>query len=400
MKKRITSFMAGVLTAVLAAALSVTALAASGQVTFNFANIVLDGETKFAAGTTVTAANGQQVPASILYTDGAGGKTNYLPIRAISELLGVEIGYDSVSGTVYLGQQPQAQAASADRRWQREVEGRNVTYFCGEEGHTYDAPPSWRPASLPEGWRLAEISHDMRGYTARWNYEGPEGSILFDCAYPSTAGFGRQMNSEDAVKNCQKVTVQGCEADYYQDGEHSLLVWENQDGILFFMRGTGVSRKLLTETAEKVELCTADVDEYVMEWLPKGYTQLDDYSIADTGYETWLKDGMALTWLYSAGPVAVPDGTPETVTVNGETAWFWPAEEPYEDDGSMTVNGELVDGHSASVGDVSIITGTIPGVHSKDVNTLVWTSGGVSFRLQSIQDKDTLLRIAENVRLK
>ena len=88
-----------------ALALSATALAASGQVTFSFANVALDGETKLAAGTTITAANGQQVPSSILYTDAAGGKTNYLPIRAISELLGVEIGYDSATKTVLLGEQ-------------------------------------------------------------------------------------------------------------------------------------------------------------------------------------------------------------------------------------------------------------------------------------------------------
>ena len=105
MKKRFPGFLSGCLTTLTALALSATALAASGQVTFSFANVALDGETKLAAGTTITAANGQQVPSSILYTDAAGGKTNYLPIRAISELLGVEIGYDSATKTVLLGEQ-------------------------------------------------------------------------------------------------------------------------------------------------------------------------------------------------------------------------------------------------------------------------------------------------------
>ena len=105
MKKRFPGFLSGCLTTLTALALSATALAASGQVTFSFPNVALDGETKLAAGTTITAANGQQVPSSILYTDAAGGKTNYLPIRAISELLGVEIGYDSATKTVLLGEQ-------------------------------------------------------------------------------------------------------------------------------------------------------------------------------------------------------------------------------------------------------------------------------------------------------
>ena len=101
MKKR-ASFLAGVVSTLLVLALGTTALAASGKVTFSFSNIALNGETKIAAGSTITVANGQKVPGSILYVDEAGGKTNYLPIRAISELLGVDIDYDSATKTVHL----------------------------------------------------------------------------------------------------------------------------------------------------------------------------------------------------------------------------------------------------------------------------------------------------------
>ena len=104
--KRIGTFFGGFATALALSACLTTALAASGKVSYNFANVALDGTQKITAGQDITAANGQKVPGSILYTDEAGGKTNYLPIRAISELLGVEIGYDSASRTVLLGKQP------------------------------------------------------------------------------------------------------------------------------------------------------------------------------------------------------------------------------------------------------------------------------------------------------
>lgn len=385
MKKNM--LMTGVASVLLLAALGTTALAVSGQVTFNASSIVLDGETKIAAGTTVTAPNGQQVPGSILYTDAAGGKTHYLPVRAVSELLGVEVGYDPAAGTVYLGDQPEAQAASAGK-WHREVEGRQVTYVCGEEGNRYDTPPLWRPAWTAEGWGLAEISSDTRSYTAAWRCEGPEGRISFQFAWSSTAGFGRQMSGREAVENCRKLTVRGYEADYYQDGKSSLLVWEDKDGILFWLSGTDVSTELLMEAAESLEPCTA-AETYSLSWLPKGYTQLDDWTIADSGYETWLCDGVGMTWLYSPGPVAVPDGTPEIVTVNGGEARFWAAEEPWEDTGEETVPPGL--------NGITISTGTLPGVHSRDVNALVWTKNGVNFRLQSVLDRDTMLRIAEHV---
>lgn len=104
--KRISTFFGGFATALALAACLTTVLAASGKVSYNFANVALDGVPKITAGQDITAANGQKVPGSILYTDEAGGKTNYLPIRTISELLGVEIGYDSATKTVLLGKQP------------------------------------------------------------------------------------------------------------------------------------------------------------------------------------------------------------------------------------------------------------------------------------------------------
>nr|WP_325185786.1 hypothetical protein [uncultured Oscillibacter sp.] len=132
MKKRITSFTTGFLTAVLLLALCTTALAASGKVSYNFANVALNGETKITAGADIAAANGQKVPGSILFTDAAGGKTNYLPIRAVSELLGVEIGYDSATKTVLLGEQPgSSQGSSSNYEEQLKAqleEARKIAY--------------------------------------------------------------------------------------------------------------------------------------------------------------------------------------------------------------------------------------------------------------------------------
>ena len=113
MKKRIASFAGGFFAALALSLCLTTALAAAGQVSYNFANVSMDGTQKIAAGQDITAANGQKIPGSILYTDEAGGKTNYLPIRTISELLGVEIGYDSASKTVLLGKQPTKPATEA-----------------------------------------------------------------------------------------------------------------------------------------------------------------------------------------------------------------------------------------------------------------------------------------------
>lgn len=138
MKKRISSFLA------------TSVLTASGQVSFNFDNVALDGEAKDATRSTVTA-NDQQVPSSILYTHAFGGKTNYLPIRAINELLGVEIGYDSPTRTVLLGSQPTTETSSEVVR-KRVIDGRELRYKCAVGDVEYDTLSAWRFNWETNGW--------------------------------------------------------------------------------------------------------------------------------------------------------------------------------------------------------------------------------------------------------
>lgn len=159
-------FFCGAVTALLTVSCLTTALAASGKVSYNFANVALDGETKITAGADITAANGQKVPGTILFTDSAGGKTNYLPIRAVSELLGVEIGYDSATKTVLLGKQSAA------------------------------------PASSTSGFTAAEMAGALRGDTALIQSRG--GTLLPDSAPSSYAGINEKVYKVFLDRNGQK----------------------------------------------------------------------------------------------------------------------------------------------------------------------------------------------------
>ena len=73
-KRNLASFFAGVMTVLLAFGCLTSAMAASGEVTYNFANVTLNGEKKISAGSDITVANGEKAPSSILYTDVAGGQ--------------------------------------------------------------------------------------------------------------------------------------------------------------------------------------------------------------------------------------------------------------------------------------------------------------------------------------
>lgn len=98
--KKLPPFFSGMLTMALLFAMAGTALAASGTISYNQAGISLFGEVKIQAGENFTAPNGQQVPSVITYTDASGGKTNYLSIRQLSELLDADIAWNSSTGNV------------------------------------------------------------------------------------------------------------------------------------------------------------------------------------------------------------------------------------------------------------------------------------------------------------
>ena len=399
MKTRRSAFLSGCLTTLLVLALGTSALAASGQISFNVCGVAVDGEEKIAAGSTVTASNGQQIPSSILYTDAAGGGTNYLPLRTISQLLGVEVGYDAATRTAYIGQQPEP-VASVEKYWQRTVDGTTFTYTSQRPETPYTTPPSWGLTWLPEGWALTETT----GGTTRssYSFSGPEGRVRFVCAYPDKGSIGSSVRDAETIQNCRQVTIQGYPADLYvEEGEWAYLVWEGPDGILFWFSGTGIRVEDLTKMAEGVQPIAEQLPDYQLSWVPDGYTRFEHIVAGSAVQETWFgPDDTSLTLLYAAEPVKLPEKTPETVQIRGLDAQFWAAAEPHTSSGSIIVNGEEVEGNQTEVGDIAISVGTIAGPSAADVSTLAWKDPdtGLYFRIHGTADQDTLVRLAEQVR--
>jgi hypothetical protein len=292
---------------------------------------------------------------------------------------------------VYLGQQSDTVAA-AKGLWQKTVDADGVTYKSEKMDIDYDTLPLYQPSWQADGWGLASLT-TMTQRTI-WSYRGDSGYIDLSCILPGdhTYNFGTGSISTS------QVTIQGYQADLYFTKNSCYLVWENSDGILFSASGSTEDAALLEQLAESVQP-VSDTTTYTLSGLPDGYALLDRAASGNTVSEAWAKDGdgMALTWLYTSGQVALPDGTPETVTVRGAKAQFWAAQEPYQGN-TVTVNGETMTGSTFTNNGVTVSTVDIPGVRSKQVNTLVWSNGGIQFRLQSILDKDTMLRIAESTK--
>ena len=104
--RRIPTFAAGVLTMAVLTALAEPVSAAGEKIAYNLVGIRVMREQQVQAGQAYTAPNGQQVPSAITYTDAAGGRTNYLAVPQLCELLDADIGWDENTGSVDIGVSP------------------------------------------------------------------------------------------------------------------------------------------------------------------------------------------------------------------------------------------------------------------------------------------------------
>ena len=75
----------------------------AGRMMQNQVDIIANGATISSAGQNYTLESGNEVPSSITFTDSSGGGTVYLPVRRVSQILGVEIGWDGARNAVVIG---------------------------------------------------------------------------------------------------------------------------------------------------------------------------------------------------------------------------------------------------------------------------------------------------------
>ena len=400
MKKRFSSFAAGAATATMILGLCGTALAANGNVSFSFANIALDGQVKYTSGSTVTAPNGQQVPSSILYTDAAGGKTNYLPIRAVTELLGTDIGYDSASRTVLLGQQPAKTDGTVTKtsagKWTREL-GDVEAVYRGSGPETAEGEfPSCTPAWLPEGFGFTQLrdalfsQNGSAATRALYKNEAENATLYIDCFKPVDAEFSTGVKAVPA-EALQEVAVQGYRADLYSGDDIHSVVWEDENGMLFAVEGINVSRDAVLRVAESLTPDASQGASYQLGDLPEGYSlPRRSYlvSVPSKGSQRWQLDGgyTTLYFSYTAGnDMEIPDGWVETVAVAGVQGRYYP------DAATIEKIGEKDEVHNG----IPVST-SYSGLVSRP--SVIWTNAqGVTFQLQGDFSKEDLIRMAESV---
>ena len=292
----------------------------------------------------------------------------------------------------------QTQAAQTGRQWQRTWEGNRIRYTSPvpAEGVHFSGPPDWRLTAVPEGWKLDGVHVTGIGGNCTWTYRKGADSLKFSCWYPHSGQIGTMLRTEtDAASVYHRAAVNGASADFYQDEDEGILVWENGEGMLFRLEAPLSQTELETLAAAAAQTQAEALPVYQLGWVPEGSASSSRSTLREAVREGWTgPDKVSFGWMYaaaSAGALAEPEGTPETVTVKGVQAKYWAGDPKAE--GCLTV----------SVGSGGAPMQKVLEIPAEDqLSTLLWTDAatGVSFRLQSVLDGDTLIRIAEHVTVK
>ena len=189
-KQNVRPFFAGVLTALLCIGIISSALAASGQVTFNAVNITANGEAVCYKGDYMELESGEKVPSSILYVDETGGGTTYLPVASLAKALEVRCDWIPEVKTVMLGNgehlmiDPDVYTKILANQWL--VDGK---YPVNEKGETYGpetlsdvvgAPPDLIQAVATNGAEGYIRYDDMYGFLREEDGVQPEIIPVYD----------------------------------------------------------------------------------------------------------------------------------------------------------------------------------------------------------------------------
>lgn len=274
--------------------------------------------------------------------------------------------------------------------WLQEISGNRITYFSREDDSLAADRTSWRPTWLPEGWVVTDIySRSSRSWWGFKDSNGSGASLTCACFAPSSAdSMTTTIDTDDMDKAHTTVRIQKYTADLYEGENDILLIWEDQDGYLFWMSGWMMDQATIEQIANSMTYYQKDGIDYEVNWLPEGYELKSQYKSNGAVQNEWVKLGSVLTFQYITDPLCPWEESSreyELVDISGVQAKYWPNlvsdEEAYLDSTESTQFTFKID---YGIEKTAVLTWEDP-----ETNTI--------FRLRGVLSKEDILHIAEDI---
>lgn len=274
--------------------------------------------------------------------------------------------------------------------WLQEISGNRITYFSREDDSLAADRTSWRPTWLPDGWVVTDIySRSSRSWWGFKDSNGSGASLTCACFAPSSAdSMTTTIDTDDMDKAHTTVRIQEYTADLYEGENDILLIWEDQDGYLFWMSGWMMDQATIEQIANSMTYYQKDGIDYEVNWLPEGYELKSQYKSNGAVQNEWVKLGSVLTLQYITDPLCPWEESSreyELVDISGVQAKYWPNlvsdEEAYLDSTESTQFTFKID---YGIEKTAVLTWEDP-----ETNTI--------FRLRGVLSKEDILHIAEDI---
>ena len=98
--RKTSSFFCGMVLMALLVSITGTALAASNAISFNTANLSINGKRIVDKGDVLESSAGAELPSIIRYTDSNGSATHYVSVRFLAEALGMDVSWRGSNSTI------------------------------------------------------------------------------------------------------------------------------------------------------------------------------------------------------------------------------------------------------------------------------------------------------------
>ena len=98
--RKTSSFFCGMALMALLVSITGTALAASNAISFNTANLSINGKRIVDKGDVLESSAGAELPSIIRYTDSNGSATHYVSVRFLAEALGMDVSWRGSNSTI------------------------------------------------------------------------------------------------------------------------------------------------------------------------------------------------------------------------------------------------------------------------------------------------------------
>ena len=92
--------------------------------------------------------------------------------------------------------------------------------------------------------------------------------MRFICSYPDEGTIGWGVGDPESGESRREVTVNGYTAELYGDERRAMLVWQDEDGTLFYFTSAHVDPDALVEMAASAAPEEFEIPAYTPVWLP------------------------------------------------------------------------------------------------------------------------------------